>query len=403
MKQTVSPTASHNKTRGSYKIPALRILSEISSSLSSDSTLEELLRRFLGTLTKLAGADAGAVRVLTADGKRLRLVGAAGLPPDVIDHERYIDLECGVCGKAAQASQTKSIHYSQDLRICAERSSLHYFSNRCKRIVAVPLRYKGKLLGVYNLFLAHNQAVPEEVVLLFHSISEHLGMALENARLTRENIRITLMNERQMLANEIHDSMAQTLAYMKMRMSLLRDAMHNGNEVKTEKYLEEANQALNSAYTELRSLITNFRNRMDPRGLLPALQEMVDACQERTHIDINFQNNAPDLNLTPTQEVQVFHIIQEALSNIVKHASARHVRIFIALQSDIYAVTIEDDGIGLADRVPSPDSDMHFGLYIMRERAQRISGNILIDNLENNGTRVRLTFPVTSAAVKEPR
>ncbi|HCA26682.1 MAG TPA: histidine kinase [Betaproteobacteria bacterium] len=406
MKQTVSPppsAANLKKAQGTYKIPALRILSEISSSLSSDSTLEELLRRFLGTLTKLAGADAGAVRVLTTDGKRLRLVGAVGLPPDVIDRERYIDLECGVCGKAAQASQAQSVHYSQDLKICTERSSLHYFGNQCKRVVAVPLRYKGKLLGVYNLFLAHDQAVPEEVALLFHSISEHLGMALENARLTRENIRITLMNERQMLANEIHDSMAQTLAYMKMRMSLLRDAMHNGNESKTEKYLEEANQALNSAYTELRSLITNFRNRMDPRGLLPALQEMVDSCQERTHIDIDFQNHTPDLNLTPDQEVQVFHIIQEALSNIVKHASARHVQVSIALQGDCYAVTVEDDGIGLADRVPSPDSDMHFGLYIMRERAQRISGSIMIDNLENNGTRVKLTFPVMSAAARETR
>ncbi len=92
------------------------------------------------------------------------------------------------------------------------------------------------------------QDVPEEVALLFRSIGEHLGMALENARLKRENLRIALMNERQMMATEVHDSLAQTLAYMKMRMALLQDALTDGEDERAGKYALDVEQALDDAY-----------------------------------------------------------------------------------------------------------------------------------------------------------
>jgi two-component system nitrate/nitrite sensor histidine kinase NarX len=386
---TGAPTP--NRSQGTYKIPALRLLSEITSSLSSENNLEELLERFLGTLIKLAGADAGAVRVLTADGKKLRLVGALGLPPEVVERERYIKLECGVCGEAARSRQP--FQYSADVQICSERASLDYFGHRCQHVVAVPLRYKGKLLGVYNLFMAHDRGVPEEVTLLFHSISEHLGMALENARLTRENLRITLMNERQMLAGEVHDSLAQTLAFMKMRLPLLRKAVEKGDQEKATKYLDDLSQALDSSYSGLRGLISNFRNRMDSRGLLHALQELVDNFQERTGISLDFNNHTPDLNLSPDQEVQVFHIVQEALANIWKHSQAQHAKVTMVLEDGEYVISIEDDGIGLPQHLDESSGQMHFGLNIMRERAHRLGGDIAVHGRQDRGTRVALSFP----------
>ncbi|MBZ0092466.1 MAG: ATP-binding protein [Burkholderiales bacterium] len=392
-----SASSGQNTLQGSYKIPALRVLSEITSSLSSENNLEELLERFLSTLIKLSGADAGAVRVLTADGTRLRLVGALGLPPNVVESERYIKVECGVCGEALRRH---GVQYSADTSACSERAALDYFGKHCRHVVAVPLRYKGKLLGVYNLFMAHDQPVPDEVALLFHSISEHLGMALENARLTRENMRITLTNERQMLANEVHDSLAQTLAYMKMRLTLLRDAVGQSNPQKSAKYLDDVSQALDSAYSGLRGLITNFRIRMDPRGLLHALQEIVDTFHDRTEITLDFNNYTPDLNLTPDEEVQVFHIVQEALANIFKHSQARHARLTMVLEDGEYVISIEDDGIGIPRHTDEASGKMHFGLNIMRERAHRLGGDIAIHSREDGGTRVALSFP---AKWREPR
>jgi two-component system nitrate/nitrite sensor histidine kinase NarX len=390
--QTAPPSAIKASAHGAYKIPALRVLSEITSSLSSDNNLDSLLERFLGTMVKLAGADAGAVRVLTADGLYLRLVGALGLPPEVLEQERYIPVDCGVCGEAAREH---TVHHSTNLKTCEERTAHSYFGKQCLRVVAVPLRYQGKMLGVYNLFMASDSPVPEDVSLLFHSISEHLGMALENARLTRENLRISLTNERQMLANELHDSLAQTMAYMKMRLPLLRDAVANRDEARSNKYVNDLGQALDSAYAELRELLTQFRNRMDPRGLLPALYDIVGNFYDKTGITIDFINHAPDINLSPDQEVQVYHIVREALNNVSKHSRANHVSLAVEIRQSRYIISVEDNGIGITGKV-NTDSGMHLGLNIMRERAKHLNAEVTVTPGEPAGTRVTLSFPASA-------
>ena len=376
---------------GGYKIPALRALSEITTSLSSDSDLEDLLERFLGTMVKLAGATAGAVRVVTPDGAHLRLVGTIGLPQDVVTREQYVSLECGICGTAASTHTMESAEAS----VCRENTALAYFGDACKRVIAVPLRNKGRIMGVYNLFLSENKPVAEDVALLFDSISEHLGMALENARLTRENIRITLMNERQMMANEIHDSLAQTLAYMKMRLAFLSAALQTGDAPVAKKYLGDVDDAMESAYSRLRELLTQFRHRMDPRGLIPALKDVADDFSRQSGIRVDFASPAADVNLLPEQEVQVFHIVQEALANVSKHSRARHVRISAAMAGDQYVVAVEDDGIGLTG-TEQTGVGMHFGMNIMHERAERLGGAIEVVSRAGAGTHVELKFPAAS-------
>ena len=377
---------------GIYKIPALNVLSEITTSLSSDSDIEELLERFLSTMIRLAGANAGAVRILTSDGTHLRMVGSIGLPEEVIERERLVSLDCGICGQAAREQLVQSDNRAH---ACKENTALSYFGEGCLNVIAVPLQHKGKIMGVYNLFMPSEDSIPEDLSLLFSSISEHLGIALENARLTRENMRISLMNERQMLANEIHDSLAQTIAYMKMRVTLLRDALLANDKNLSSKYLNDVDEAVESAYSGLRELLGQFRYRMDPRGLIPALQDVIKSFCEKSSADMNFVNFTQDLNLTPDQEVQVFHIVQEALINICKHAHAHHVHLTMAQKEGQYIVTVEDDGIGL-NNSNDPQNGLHFGLSIMRERAQKLSGNITIDSRIGEGTRMELTFPATS-------
>jgi two-component system nitrate/nitrite sensor histidine kinase NarX len=380
---------SAREEQGSYKIPALRALSEITTSLSSDADVEGLLARFLGTLIRLAGAIAGAVRVTTPDGQHLRLVGSIGLPPEVVRRERYVASTCGACGRAA-AEQAMVACAPEN--VCREALALGHFGAKCKRVIAVPLRHRGRILGVYNLFMGSDRPLPDEVSLLFDSISEHLGMALENARLTRENIRATLVNERQMLANEVHDSLAQTLAYMKMRLALLADALHSGDHPLAEKCLGDVDQAMDSAYGRLRDLLTHFRDRMDPRGLAPALQDLVDGFGARTGLGVAFENRAPAPELTPDQELHVYHVVQEALTNASKHARARNVRVSIDLDGDDYRVVVQDDGTGIAAG-GDPRFGMQFGVSIMSERAQRLGGEVEIASRPGEGTRVMLRFP----------
>ncbi len=374
---------------GLYKLPALRVLSEIASSLSSEADIEQLLDRFLSTMIRLAGADAGAVRVLTADGRGLRLIGAIGLPEDVLERESIVPVGCGICGQAVQQGAARN---DRVLHVCKKNFGAGAFGSRCARVVAVPLQHKGNVLGVYNLFMASERTIPEEVQLLFASISEHLGMALENVRLTRENLRITLMNERQTLASEIHDSLAQTLAYMKMRLDMLRQALEKGDKNFADKFLGDVDDAVESAYTGLRELISQFRHRMDPRGLVPALEELLQQTKEKIDARVELVNRTPDIQLNPDQEVQVYRIVQEALANICKHSFARSVRIKLEEEDGQYLLSITDDGIGLY-AAGHQGPGMHFGMNIMHERAERLGGKIKIKSRVGEGTQVQLTFP----------
>jgi two-component system nitrate/nitrite sensor histidine kinase NarX len=384
----------------SHRHQALAIISEVSASLADEDDVEEMLGRFLGTMIRIAHAEAGAVRVLTSDGKHLRLVGARGLPPELVEKERLVPVDCGLCGSAVRDNRS---HYEIDLHPCALRTGHDYFDRNCEAMVVVPLQHGGHLLGTYNLFLPERFELPEEVVLLFRSIGEHLGMALENARLKRENLRITLMNERQMMAAEVHDSLAQTLAYMKMRLTLLDDALQDDESERAAKYAGDVRQALDDAYSQLRQLLAQFRNRMDPMGLLHALRNFAGGFQDRTGIALDYQNRVADLRLTVDQEAQVFYIIQEALANVVRHSGATRARLLIEGAGDYYVVTVEDNGKGgqgffaIANRTGGfeehPQLRDHFGLSIMRERARKIGGRIEVANLPEGGFRVRLMFP----------
>ncbi len=379
----------HDAPGAGDRLPVIEVLAEIASSMSSGANTDQMLLRFLEIMVRISRAKAGAVRVLTADGEHLRMIGSIGLSPMLQDKERYVPLECGICG---QATLTHSTQFDSVLQVCQKQVRHIYTSLQCNTVYAVPLRHKGKVLGIYNLFMEEPQPLSEDIRYLFNSISEHLGMALENARLTSENIRISLMNERTMLANQIHDSLAQTLAYAKMRLTVLSEAMGGNDQERAGRYLGDVEEAVDLAYSELRNLITQFRDRIDPRGLVPALQEMVEGFRKKANADVDFLNVAQDVVLTPEEEIQVFHIIQEALYNVCKHARARHVVVTLDLHGDEYVVNVADDGVGLGSGGPS-DMGKSFGLTIMRERTAKLNGNLSIESRAAGGTIVRLTFP----------
>jgi two-component system, NarL family, nitrate/nitrite sensor histidine kinase NarX len=382
---------------GADRSHALNILSEVTASLATDSDVEGLLQRFLSTMVRLAGASAGAVRILTADGTHLRLIGSLGLPPDAVERENLVGLDCTHCGAAVQKDH---ILRAMDVKVCAEHTGLRFFREDCRAMVVVPLQFRGRMLGVYNLYMRERQDVPDELALLFRTIGEHLGMALENVRLERETLRIAMMKERQMMANEVHDSLAQTLAYMKMRLALMQDAMDEGDQDRACACAMDVKSAVDEAYAGLRDLLSHFRKRMDPLGLLHALEKLGDDFHDRTGITIEYCNHVLDLSLTVDQEMQVFHVIQEALANVMRHSGASAVKLTLEQSKEGYLITVEDNGRGFATNCgetaateDAANARQHLGLTIMRERAERIGGRIEMTNLEEGGARVRLTFP----------
>ena len=382
--------------------PAFPDSASLLNVLATDSVkaedLEALLSRFLSAIIALAGAQAGAVRVVTDDGKSMRLVAQQGLPDAVIETERLVDRQCGMCGTAASSDV---LVWFDDLASCAKHGSNLYFGSQCKSMLAISLPHERQILGVYNLFFDNNARVAPSVQTLLRLVGQLLGLSLHNARIERERLRLTVMKERQEMVNEVHDALAQTLAYARMRLPLLSDAIVAHDETQALKYFSDLKTAITEVHDNLREVMTYFRTRMDPLGLMHALTTIADSFFSRNAISLEIRNNVPHLNLNDEQEVQVFYIIQEALANIAKHSMARHAVVRISQTPQHLEFVIEDDGLGMDEPnvstivtsarplVPST----HFGLDIMQSRAQRLGGQLQVGSKDGVGTRVRLRIP----------
>ena len=302
------------------------LLAEITAGLASGNDLHELLVRFLPPVVNLAGAVAGAVRVLDDAGQRMHLVASQGLPAPVLEAERAVEGDCGACGSALQARRPA---WGHDLSACARRSAGAYFGSGCRRILAVPLSHRGRLLGIYNLFYGDTSEPSAQVLALLESVGALLGLALENARLERANLSAALADERQAIAADVHDSIGQSLAYVKMRLPLLQDAIRGCDQASADGYFDDVRGAVREAHANLRSLLTHMRTPMPPQGLARALAASAEAFRARGGTTLEMVHMLCELELTPAQEEQVYRIVQEALVNIARHARARHAWVHV--------------------------------------------------------------------------
>jgi two-component system nitrate/nitrite sensor histidine kinase NarX len=353
----------------------------------------ETLEPMLSALVRLAGANAATIRVVSPDGARFEPVSAVGLPVGL--GPRGVGAVEYWCGACSEAREPESECVKRHLCGCEQRFPLDRLGSVCKHIVAVPLHYKVRPVGMLNLLFDRDADLPPAMTPLFAAIGDLLGVTLENDRLARENLRVSLTNERQMMANEVHDSLAQGLTYMRMRMSLMRDAIRQGDELRAFKYWSDVDESLGNAHRRLRELITYFRSRMDPHGLLHALRETSATFHDRTGVRLEFTNHSPELCLAAEREVEVFHIVQEALANVCRHAHARTARLTVDRRDDGYEIVVEDDGVGIKaySTAGEHDDSGHYGIAIMRERARRLGGELVLEGASGGGTRVRLNFP----------
>jgi two-component system nitrate/nitrite sensor histidine kinase NarX len=377
--------------------PDTAILAEITAGLSAGRDLPQLLGRLLEPVVRLAHAQGGAVRLLDETDNQFHLVSQIDPPPHLCRGELQADRHCGFCGVAASEPR---VVWAQDLSPClvdAAPTSVHH-------MLAVPLQHRSQVLGVYNLFYSQACEPGEDLLALLKSVGELLGMALHNARLEDENLRATLLHERQLMAAEVHDSVAQSLAFVKMRLPLLRDAMQTRDDPRALQYFDELRGAVSQAHASLRGVLTQFRAPMDPQGLVHALAASAQTFRRSTGAELEVVNELPGLQLPPDHESQVFHIVQEALNNVARHAAAQHAWLHIAAapgRADAVQVLVADDGAGLPAQLGTQSS--HYGLSIMQERARRIGGTLEVGPRPGGGTVVRLTFTLAAAHGATPQ
>jgi two-component system nitrate/nitrite sensor histidine kinase NarX len=227
-------------------------------------------------------------------------------------------------------------------------------------------------------------------VQLLEALSRHIGVAIGAERRGEQNRRVALLEERAVIARELHDSLAQSLAYMKIQVSRLQNALKAEDQrAQADRILLELREGMSGAYRQLRELLTTFRLKMDGQNLASALRQTVDEFAERGELEIDLDIALEGCALTPNEEIHVLHVVREALSNVLNHARARRAAVRLAcLAEGEVEVAVEDDGVGIAK-----SADLHhYGMTIMEERTRTLSGSIAFTRSAAGGTRVALMF-----------
>ncbi len=258
--------------------------------------------------------------------------------------------------------------------------------------LVVPLSRHGVPLGTLIAEFADTARIDEPQTQLAETVAQLAGLAISSLSRSQEERRVALMEERGAIAAELHDSLAQSLAFMKIQVARLQAGLAEEGtpSPQVSQAAAELREGLSAAYHEVRELIAAFRVRMGPGGLRVAVQDAIADFSQRSDLQISFDDQMGKCQLEVNEEFHVLQLVREAIANAVRHARAEHVWVCASYRAGHqFVVTVDDDGGGL-DSGNSASS--HYGLSIMRERARSLHGEMSLEPREGGGTRVRLAF-----------
>ncbi|MBT9455884.1 MAG: type IV pili methyl-accepting chemotaxis transducer N-terminal domain-containing protein [Burkholderiaceae bacterium] len=361
----------------------LGALYEVSAFIAEAENLDDMARGFVSKIRRIARADAVALRWSDATNKRYLLLAHEGLPASFKNEEQCVPSGDCHCGQSAATARTRVI------AIRAEPGP-HGLCGRAgfETLLTVPVSLHHHIHGEIDLFFRSPQAVSQEDQSLVELLASHLAGGMEGLRAVAAEKEAAVASERSLLAQELHDSIAQSLAFLKIQVQLLRGALRKGDAPATERSLAEIETGVLESYGDVRELLMHFRTRVSLEDIEPALRTTLQKFEHQTGLSTELQTEGHGVPLPPDVQIQVLHVIQEALSNVRKHAGATHVLLRVQ-QAPRWRFEVIDDGVGFD---PGPDpGESHVGMRIMRERALRIGAEVSILSTPGAGTRVLIS------------
>ena len=365
----------------------LTALYDVAVILNSSTAINPLCGIVLDKLSVLAGSHDGVVRLIDHTGKHLKIVATHGVSKSFLAEGNCLAVGDYLCGNVTY----DGVVINSDFAI-PTTPAVQY---ACKQdgfqaAVAVPIRSKQQLKGMLNLFFKEPRILSPSEILLLESVGQHLGIAIENQRLVAREKEMAVSEERNLLAQELHDSIAQSLAYLNIQVQLLHEDLQQERTAEALQGLEQIREGVQESYDNVRELLVHFRIRIGNADMETALRSALEKFEGQTGITVNFSRRGTAPELPPEHVLQVMHIVQESLSNIRKHAKASRVDVELVSNGEC-VLLIRDDGTGFDSARDAGDT--HVGLSIMRERAHRIGAELALESAPGQGMLVRLVLP----------
>lgn len=359
----------------------LSLLYEIAAFLNRPATLEELSQGFLERVSAAFAADGGAVRLSDTPHGMLFLVAQHGLPAGLSEREHCLPLGECVCGEAAASGETRIETFTAgDGRFDCQREGFVVVSS-------FAISSQARLLGVYHLHFRQPRIFTRQQRQLLETLGQHLAAALDNQRLAATARELAVLEERNLVAQGLHDSIAQGLSFLNLQTQMLEDALRRDDREALAESLGQIQAGVQESYDDVRELLTNFRASLAAEDLFSAVDAILERFRRQTGLRVEVQREGDGAPLSPDQQLQVLFILQESLSNVRKHARASRVVVRIEDERDLL-LTVRDDGVGFDAQEVAQRPSGHFGLSIMQERAQRAGAELTIGPAAPYGTQV---------------
>jgi signal transduction histidine kinase len=366
------------------------MVNTIAMAIGQPLELRELLDIALHKALELPGLDSGGVFLVDDRAQELVFVAHHGLSQGFVQAAERIKLGEGITGRAAISGEPIIVENFSEIprssrMIAIKEEGIQFHAS-------VPLKSRGRVLGVMNLSSKSRRSFTPQEVTFLTTIGQQIGVAIENARLYQQMRHLAVLEER-----DLHDYLAQTLGCLNLKVSITEEMLASGQIAQAQASLLEMKGIAREAYSDVREAIFSLRTIASAElGLLPTLQEYLAGYRVHYGLDTWLAIDDESLAEFPADVgIQLLRIIQEALTNVRKHAQASKVWIRFEQDDTHVRITVEDDGRGFDSTQVAGEGQRYFGLQIMRERAEGVGGSLELAARPGQGTRVVLRVPRT--------
>ncbi len=377
----------------------LSAVNQVTRAISQSLNLEKVLKEALEEMMVVAEVEHGSLFLVEEEGEFLTLAVHHGQSKEFVEQVARVKRGEQLTGfVAAQGKVFITRNPGQNKRVTnpvLRKETYKQF------YLGVPLKNKGRVVGVVNLTSPRIRAVSESEVDLFNAIGSQIGIAIENARLYRQAQQLAVLEERNRLARDLHDSVIQTIFSITLTAESARALLVKKPD-RLPAQLERLQNLARSALSEMRALIFQLRPAaLEEQGLVVALEKHLAVLRNKENFEIELQvSNTTETLLSAEHEQALYRIAQEALNNVIKHSQATHVWVKLATDSQKVVLIVKDNGMGFEPEKQSISKNIgqkSFGVTSMTERAELVGGVLDIESQPGQGSTVTATLPLMTA------
>ena len=368
----------------------LSLINELAQTVASSWDIKEIMSQTLKNVVRNLEVDTGEIFLRDRGGKDLRLSMLRGEGFEAFNKKTVFRIGEGLVGKVAELNKPLVVQsLDTDPRILRDGIPKSGFQT----MVGIPLQARRKVIGVLTLASKHPRIYPERELDLLLTIATWAGTAIENARLQQQSQRVAILEERERIGMDLHDGIIQSLYSIGLTLDYVKAILDEDREESVEK-LNLAVNGINNAISDIRSYVSDLRPRqmLENKSFPENLALLVQEFEANSRVTGSFENRTEETLQLPYQNaVTLFHICQEALSNVARHADAARADVTLWKDNSQVYLEITDDGKGF--NLDQTDANLGHGLSNMQRRTRKVGGNLTINSAPLQGTTVQAWVP----------